>query len=71
MPPKAYVNHIKTKAKRFPFSFYFGQGYRFLWRKMDQTNIFLKEGAVIETINGVNIKELFQHLVSNMSADGF
>ena len=70
IPPKAYVNHIKTKAKRFPFSFYLDKDTLFV-AKDGSNEYILKEGAVIEIINGVNIKELFQHLVSNMSADGF
>lgn len=70
MPPKAYVNHIKTKAKRFPFSFYVDKDTLFV--AVDGSAEYsLKEGAVIETINGIKIEELFQHLVSNMSADGF
>ncbi len=70
MPPKAYVNYIKTKAKRFPFSFYLDRDTLFV--AVDgSAEYILKEGAIIETINGVKIKEIYQHLVSNMSADGF
>lgn len=69
MPPNDYINYLKSGAKRLPFSLYFDNAQFYI--SVDASNEYiLKEGAIIETINGRKISEIIEHIAANISIDG-
>lgn len=69
-PPKSYEEAIDKTLPRFPFEVYWNQNKLFVVQN-NSRDISIKEGSVIQSINGERAEDVFDELVSNSRRDGY
>ncbi|QKX06789.1 hypothetical protein HN014_18325 [Aquimarina sp. TRL1] len=69
-PEVAYERYIKTKAPLFPLELYFDRDTLYILKNYSH-NDAIKEGSILNTINGENAAAVFTTLRNQLPRDGY
>jgi len=68
-PPTSYIQWLNSGAKRFPFRLFHADDTLYVAEDYSE-EYTIKEGSVLVSINGVEVGELFDQFLANISTDG-